>query len=250
MLQRVDRSFIGEGQAMARLFGTQDPLLPLGNCDTFALGFTMDQKKLPNYQGGGGNNNSTSRPSDVTASIGMYDVLASNVAMITRGTVKVAPTAAQPDEPHTSKGVLYELIPFNYLPDLTKPVTVKTAGDVELDEGIDYLLTPHGIQVLSGSNIDETGVKVSYTPRPSKAVHMLNGSAKEYEVFLAGLNDAQSGEPYALRLRRVKFGLLQELPALGQDYMKLTGPCDLLADPTVVANDISKFCQMDLAEAA
>ncbi|WAB92480.1 hypothetical protein OSS47_00430 [Pseudomonas citronellolis] len=250
MLQRVDRSFIGEGQVMARLFGTQDPLLPLGNCDSFAISFTMDQKKLPNYQGGGGNNNSTSRPSDVTASIGMYDITPENVALVTRGTIKVAPTASQPDEPHVSTGVLYELIPFNYMPDLTKPVTVKTAGDEPLVPGTDYLLTQHGIQVLSGSAIDATGVKVTYTPRPSKSVQMLNGSQQEFELFLAGLNDAQNGEPYALRPRRVKFGLLQELAGLSQDYMKLTGPCDLLADPTVAASDISKFCAMDLATAA
>ncbi|MFO6190864.1 hypothetical protein ACLBVV_34440, partial [Pseudomonas aeruginosa] len=65
--------------------------------------------------------------------------------------------------------------------------------------GTDYLLVPHGIQVLSGGKIDATGIKVSYTPRPSRAVHMLNGSQKELELFIAGLNDAQSGEPFALR---------------------------------------------------
>ncbi|NDM57851.1 hypothetical protein, partial [Klebsiella pneumoniae] len=80
--------------------------------------------------------------------------------------------------------------------DLTKPVTVKTAGDVEVAPGTDYLLVPHGIQVLSGGKIDATGIKVSYTPRPSRAVHMLNGSQKELELFIAGLNDAQSGEPF------------------------------------------------------
>lgn len=247
MLQTIDRSFIGEGQPFARLYGTQDPLLPFGNCDAFNISYAQDRKALPNFMGGGGNRNVRTRPTDVNGSIGMYDITPENVSAITRGTIKVAPTAAQPDEPHTSKGVLYELIPFKYMPDLTKPVTAKTAGDVALDEGVDYLLTPHGIQVLSGSKIDETGVKVSYTPRKSSAVQMLNASEREYEIFIAGLNDAQSGEPYALRIRRGKFGLLQELPILGQDYMKLTGPIELLADPTVVADDISKFCQMDLA---
>ena len=117
----------------------------------------------------------------------------------------------------------------------------------QLVAGTDYLLTPHGIQVLSGTTIDETGVLVDYTPRKNTAVQMLNSSEKEFEIFIAGLNDAQSGEPYALRIRRAKFGLLQEMPILGQDYLKLTGPIELLADPTVVADDISKFLQMDLA---
>ncbi|WP_422766271.1 hypothetical protein [Pseudomonas aeruginosa] len=115
----------------------------------------------------------------------MFDLTAENVALVTRSTIQVAPTAAITDEAHTSQGVALELIPFKYLPDLTKPVTVKTAGDVEVAPGTDYLLVPHGIQVLSGGKIDATGIKVSYTPRPSRAVHMLNGSQKELELFIA-----------------------------------------------------------------
>lgn len=126
---------------------------------------------------------------------------------------------------------------------------MKTAGDVLCDAGVDYLPSAHGIQVLSNGKIDATGVKVSYTPRATKLVHMLNGAQREFEMIIAGLNDAQSGEPFALQLRRVKFSLLQELPVLGQEYTKLTGPCELLADPLVTATDISKFYSMDLAEA-
>lgn len=36
---------------------------------------------------------------------------------------------------------------------------------------------------------------------------------------------------------------------LGQEYTKLTGSCEVLADPNIIATDISKFYQMDLAEA-
>ena len=193
MLQTIDRSFIGEGIIHARLYGSQEPFLPLGNCDTFNISFATDRKTLPNYMGGGGNSNVRERVTDVTSSIGMFDLTAENVALVTRSTIQVAPTAAITDEAHTSQGVALELIPFKYLPDLTKPVTVKTAGDVEVAPGTDYLLVPHGIQVLSGGKIDATGIKVSYTPRPSRAVHMLNGSQKELELFIAGLNDAQSG---------------------------------------------------------
>lgn len=248
MLKPIDRSFIGEGQVFARLFGSQEALLSLGNCDAFSISYATDRKALPDYMGGGGNRNVRTRPTDVTGSIGMYDITADNVSRITRGTIKITPTTALTDEAHTSTGEVGELIPFKYMPDVSKNVTVKTATDGALVAGTDYLLTPHGIQVLANSDIDATGVKVSYTPRKSSAVHMLNGSEREYELFIAGLNDAQSGAPYALRIRRAKFGMLQELPVLGQDYLKLTGPIELLSDPTVVADDISKFCQMDLAD--
>ncbi|MNZ18421.1 hypothetical protein D3C78_354310 [compost metagenome] len=247
MQQRIDRSFIGEGIVHARLYGSQEPFLPLGNCDTYNLSFATDRKALPNFMGGGGNRNVRERVTDVTSSISMYDLTPENVALVTRSTIQVAPTAAITDEAHISTGVALELIPFKYLPDVTKSVTVKTAADTALVAGTDYLLVPHGIQVLSGGDIDDAGIKVSYTPLPSSSVQMLNGTQKELELYIAGLNDAQSGAPFALRPRRVKFGLLQELAVLGQDYAKLTGPAELLADPLITATDISKFCQMDLA---
>ncbi|HCF9367572.1 TPA: hypothetical protein NI617_006020, partial [Pseudomonas aeruginosa] len=52
MLQTIDRSFIGEGIIHARLYGSQEPFLPLGNCDTFNISFATDRKTLPNYMGG------------------------------------------------------------------------------------------------------------------------------------------------------------------------------------------------------
>lgn len=250
MQQIIDRSFIGEGIVHARLYGTQDPLLPFGNCDIFNISFATDRKALPNYMGGGGNRNVRERVTDVTSSVGFYDLTPENIALVTRSTIQMAPTAAIPDEAHVSKGVALELIPFKYLPDLTKTVVVKTAGGDPLEVGTDYQLVPHGIQVLSGGYIDATGITVSYTPRPSSVVQMLNGSQKELELYVAGLNDAQSGEPFTLRARRVKFGMLQEFAVLGQEYAKLTGPAELLSDPLVTAAGISKFCQMDLVEPA
>lgn len=105
MLQTIDRSFIGEGIIHARLHGSQEPFLPLGNCDTFNISFATDRKTLPNYMGGGGNSNVRERVTDVTSSIGMFDLTAENVALVTRSTIQVAPTAAITDEAHTSQGL-------------------------------------------------------------------------------------------------------------------------------------------------
>lgn len=79
---------------------------------------------------------------------------------------------------------------------------------------------------------------------------MLNGSQVELEMFIAGLNDAQSGEPYTRHLTRVKFGLLSELPVFDQEYLRLEAPAELQADPLVTATDLSKFCEMNIVEKA
>nr|WP_312231140.1 hypothetical protein [Pseudomonas sp.] len=249
-MSQIDRSFIGEGIPYGRLYQTQDPLIDMGNCDAFNIAFTTNRQTLPNFRGGGGNRNVRERVTDVNATIGLYDMTETNLARITRSTIQNVASGVQTDEPATAGGVEGELIPFKYLPDLSKPVTVKGADDTELSAGADYLLTPHGILRTAGSKITAAGVLFTYTKRASSALQMLNGNAPELEIFIAGLNDAQSGEPYTLRLRRVKFGMLASFPVFGQEYLKLEGPAELLADPLVLTNDISKFCQMDMVKAA
>lgn len=249
-MAQIDRSFIGEGIIYARAYQSQDPLLDIGNCDAFNISFTSDRQTLRNFRGGGGNRNVREIVTDVTSTIGMYDMTATNLARSTRSTVVAVAAGTVTDELRISAGVEGELIPFKHLPDLTQPVTVKTAGDVALQASTDYLLTPHGIIVTANSNIDDTGVKLTYTKRKASAVQMLNGSQVELELLIAGLNDAQSGEPYSLVVRRAKFGLLSELPVLGQEYLRLEGPAELLADPLITATDLSKFCEMNLVDKA
>ncbi|MGF6695220.1 hypothetical protein M2318_005321 [Metapseudomonas resinovorans] len=246
----IDRSFIGEGIIYGRQYQSQDALLPFGNCDAFNLRFATDRKTLANFMGGGGNRNVRERPTDVTGAIGMYDLTPTNIARVTRSTIKAIAAGTVTDEALACEAIEGELIPFKHLPDLSVAVTVKTASDTALVAGTDYLLTPHGVIVTGSSAITSAGIKATYTKLKASAVQMLNGSQVEMELFIAGLNDAQSGEPYSLRVRRAKFGMLQEFPVLGQDYVKLDGPVELLADPLVVATDISKFCEMTLLDKA
>src|SRR3990167_9719367 len=86
-MAQIDRSFHGEGILSARAYQSADPLLDIGNCDPYNLSFTTNQTKLPNYRGGGGNRNVREVVTDVTATIGMYDLTATNVARVTRATI-------------------------------------------------------------------------------------------------------------------------------------------------------------------
>lgn len=249
-MSQIDRSFVGEGIPYARTYQSQDALLDMGNCDSFNIAFTTNRQTLPNFRGGGGNRNVREQVTDVTATIGLYDLTATNVARVTRSTITAVAAGIITEEPRVCEGVQGELIPFKSLPDLSAPVTVVTTADGPLVAGTDYLLTPHGILVTGSGAITSAGVKLTYTARKSSALQMLNGSQVELEIFIAGLNDAQSGEPYSLHLRRVKFGMLASFPVFGQEYLKLEGPAELLADPLVLSNDISKFCEMNIIDKA
>lgn len=250
MSQTIDRSFIGEGVIWGRAYQSNDPLLPFGNCDSFSLKYATDRKTLANFMGGGGNRNVRERVTDVTSTIGMYDLTADNIARVTRATVKEIAAGTVVSEALACAGIAGELIPFNHLPDLSVAPVLKTAGDVALVAGVDYMLSPHGIIVGGSGVITVAGIKASYTKLKVSELHMLNGAQVEMELFIAGLNDAQSGEPFSLKVNRCKFGLLQEFAVLGQDYVKLEGPAEILADPLVTATDISKFCVMSLVNKA
>lgn len=247
-MAQIDRSFVGEGKIYARVYQSQSALLDIGNCDTFTLAFATNRTTLPNFRGGGGNRNVRERVTDVTATIGMYDLTPTNVARVVRGTIHAAPTDAVVDEPLICEGIAGELIPFAHLPDTAETITVQTADDpaVPLAAGTDYQLVPHGIIIKDASKFTAAGVTASYTPLPANVVQMLTAGQVELEIFVAGLNDAQSGEPFNIRARRVKFGLITELPVFGTEYLRLQAPAELLADDLVTAEGISKFCEMTL----
>ncbi|QJD58196.1 hypothetical protein HG264_04325 [Pseudomonas sp. gcc21] len=247
-MAQIDRSFVGEGTIYARTYQSQAALLDIGNCDTFSVSYATNRTTLPNYRGGGGNRNVRESVTDVTATIGMYDLTPTNLARVVRGTIQVTEAAAITDEPLVCEGIAGELIPFATLPDTDETVTINAVGDpvVPLVAGVDYQLVPHGIIVKDASKFTPAGVTASYTPLPASVVQMLTAGQVELEIYVAGLNDAQSGEPFSVRARRAKFGLISELPVFGTEYLRLEAPVELLADDLVTDPGISKFCAMEL----
>ncbi len=246
-MSTVDRSFIGAGSIYLKPADDSAPLLPVGNVSEFKFSFEEDKKELKNYLGGGGNRNTISRISGISASLTATDFTADNLAMALRGSVSAASTTAITDEPHTSYGVANEFIPFDKIPDTTKSVIVKDSMDTTLAEGDDYELTKSGIKVIDGGGIDNLGVSVSYTPLASNMVQALIESGKEFVLFMEGLNDAQDGKPFNIRVHRVKFSPVQNLDFISDDFASIPLEIDVLADTTITGSGLSTFMQIDLA---
>ena len=246
---QVDQSLIGEGIVRLRKYGSQDPLIDIGNCDTFNLGFSVEKRELKNFRGGGGNRNVKEIIGAITAALGLYDLTAGNIARALQGNTVAVDATAVTDELLVCGGIINEFVPFANIPNLSEAVTVTdaAASPETLTAGTDYVLNPHGLTILS-EKITAAGVKVSYTPKAGSAIHLLAGSGQEWEIHIAGLNDAQSGAPYAVRIHRAKFGLTSEFALLSQDYTKLSPPLEILADDTVTGTGISKFVRMDIVD--
>ena len=247
MMTVNDASLVGFGDLFSRAYQTQKALLPWGNTSELKISHTEEQKALANFVTGVGNRNSFSRVTGVMCSFTLYDVNARNLALVGRGTIKGVAAGAVVDELHTCEALPGELIPFDHLPDMSVTVTVKTAGDVALAPGDDYLLTPYGIQVTSTTTISAAGVKVSYTKLKADVVQMLTTAQAELEVYFAGLNAAQGGAPTPARLRRFKVGLVQEIALSGTEYAAYNVTGELLADPLVTAAGMSQFYELGVA---
>ena len=247
-MSTIDRSFIGAGSIHIQPYDQTAPLLPIGNVSEFTFSFEEDRKELKNYLGGGGNRNVISRVSGITASLNASDFTADNISLALRASVTETSTTPVSDELLPSYGVQDELIPFNNLPDLTQTVTVKDSLDAALVAGVDYELVKSGIKVLVNSGIDDKGVTVSYTPLAANMVQALVESGREFVLFMEGLNDAQEGLPFNVRVHRVKFSPAQNLGFISDDFANITLQLDVLADASITGNGLSPFMQIDLAQ--
>ena len=247
-MSTIDRSFIGAGSINIQPYDESAPLMPVGNVSEFTFSFEEDRKELKNYLGGGGNRNVLSRVSSITASIVASDFTADNISLALRGGVTEATTTPVTDEILPSHGVEGELIPFNKLPDLSQPVTVKDSTDTALVVAVDYELTKSGIKVLAGGSIDDQGVTVGYTPLAANMVQALVESGREFVLFMEGLNDAQEGLPFNIRVHRVKFSPAQNLGFISDDFASINLQLDVLADMSISGNGLSPFMQIDLAQ--
>ena len=244
----IDYSFIGAGSVHIQPYDKSAPLLPMGNIGEFAFSFEEEKKEQKNFLGGGGLRNVLSRISGITASIKAYDFTPANIALALRAGIDAVGAAPVTGEEIAAHGVDGDLIPFRFIPDLTQTITVKDSTDATLVLGTDYSLTKAGIRVMDGSGIDKETLSVDYTPIAGNAIQALVQSGKEFSLFMEGLNDAQEGRPFTIRVHRVKFSPVQNLGFISDDFAEIPLAMDILADPLITGSGLSPFMQLDLVE--
>ncbi|MTI15146.1 phage tail tube protein [Sansalvadorimonas verongulae] len=244
----IDYSFIGAGSVHIQPYDKSAPLLPMGNISEFAFSFEEEKKEQKNYMGGGGLRNVVSRISGITGAIKAHDFTPPNIALALRASLESIGATPVVGEQLTAHGESYELIPFRHIPDITQTVTVKDSADQDLALGTDYALTKAGIRVLSGTTISAETLTVDYTPKAANAIQALLESGKEFTLFMEGLNDAQEGRPFTIRVHRVKFSPVQNLGFISEDFAEIALAMDILADPLVTGSGLSPFMQLDVAD--
>lgn len=110
------------------------------------------------------------------------------------------------------------------------------------EQGVDYIITQYGIQLTEQTTLPAGEITVSYTKLAADVTEVLaQASPGERTMHFAGMNDAQSGEPFDITLHRVKPNVIAELPVSAPDYAALSVTFELLQDTTRVGKDLSQF---------
>lgn len=123
--------------------------------------------------------------------------------------------------------------------------TLTNMGKVLLVADTDYVVSTAGITLTDAASFtDGETLQAGYTKSAGNAVQALTSSAKEYEIFFEGLNEARSGKAVNVRLFRVKLGAAQNLALIGDDFAALELTGKVLKDTTISGAGLSQYAKI------
>ena len=147
----------------------------------------------------------------------------------------------------------------------SKPTFAGTSVGSTVNDGLTLVWTCRGAVTMtdSGSTPDFTAgkagvqisadvarfalglpVHVSYTKANSTTVQALTSSGSEFILEFDGLNEIDSGNPFYVKLHRVKFGVTSGLPMIADDFGTLEIKFDVLQDTTISGTNISQYLKI------
>lgn len=204
-------------------------------------------QKTATVQAGLGNAGDGSIPSVSvsSAAVGAYTVtLTSSSAFTLTNAAEDEIGSGTVDTPFVGGGLAFTVVagetPFANEDSFT--ITVAEAPASAGTVGTDYIVTPYGIQLTENTSMPAGTLTVGYTKLAADVTEVLaQAGAGEKSLHFAGMNDAQSGEPFDITLHRVKFKLIQELPVSTNEYAALAVTFEVLQDVTRVGQGLSQF---------
>lgn len=241
--QGTEQSYIGKGSFYARVKGAAAGMLPLGNISAANVRITEDKKELLDYQSaGGGQANALRRIQTVELGLTMRDLDTGNIAKGLFGSASVIAAATAVTETVTA----YEdaLTPLGKA-GVTNLVVKDVTDTTTYVAGIDYALVRSGLWVYaSGAITDAATLHLTYDHLAQNVVQALVNAGLEYEVFLDGLNEAQSGKAVAINFHRLRFGPVADWGLIADDYGEFALTADLLKDTTIITPGLSQYLKV------
>lgn len=241
--QGTELSYIGKGSFYARVKGASAGMLPLGNVSAANVRVTEDKKELLDYQSaGGGQANALRRIQTVELGVTLRDFSAENIAKALFGSASVVAAATGVAE--TVTGYHDTLVPLGKA-GISNLVVKDQTDTTTYTAGTDYDLVRSGLWVYStGAITDGQVLHLTYDHPAQNVVQALVNAGLEYEVFLDGLNEAQSGRAVAINFHRLRFGPVADWGLIADDYGEIALTGDLLKDTTITTAGLSQYLKV------
>lgn len=236
----TDKSFIGSGRLWIGPVGGGE-MREIGNCSDVQFAIESEKKSLRNSRGGGGEANAIERITAVSLSMTVNDFDADNLSMILYGTKTVVTAGSVTSE--VQAGQDEGLIPTDFMIDTTQTVTVTgPSATPTYTAGTDYSVTAAGITVLAGGSIASgANVEISYTKQAINVVEALMNSGSEFELYMDGVNEAQSSAPVRVWVKRFKPSPTQDLSLISEDFAQFPINGSVLIYDAAAANTSKYF---------
>lgn len=127
------------------------------------------------------------------------------------------------------------------------PVVTSDPAGTTYVAGTDYEVVNLGIVILPTGNISASDdLLVNYTSKAVGKVEAIVGAQDEYEIVLAGINEAQADAPFTVECYRVKLSLPTSVALIADEFASLPIEGELLADSTITSSTESKFYRLQV----
>lgn len=122
-------------------------------------------------------------------------------------------------------------------------------GAVTMVDGVDYQLGKAGVEILESASRFALGlpITIAYSQAAAEFVQLLTESQDEYEVFLDGLNEVDSGNPIPVSMYRVKFSPTSGIGFKSDDFGEWTLNFEALPDSSITGTGLSQYGKIGLA---
>lgn len=218
----------------------------LGNNSAFTISFSENEETLPDYtNASGGTDASIKRIDAVTGQIDARHVTAANLALVLWGTTTVLATTAITNEAHKLR--LGKFVPANRIINTAIAPVVKKGTDIIA--ATDYIVSTGGITfkstvALAGAS-EGDDITYDYTPAAGADVQALINTAPEVSLHFDGIN-VKTGKPMIVRGHKVKLGVAQNIPIIGDGFATLPITLTFEKDDTITTPGRSQYAEIEL----
>lgn len=245
IIKQIYKPSMTVGQVFARLYGSTDAPMPIGNVLELQIEHSEEVKTQDDMTVlGGGTYSEVRRVKDVKITMKLADLNITNLARGMLGISSEVATGTVTDEAHTVKlGGLVRLAHIQ-----PSAVTVKKGAAVIVAAG-NYQISAAGLRILADADdlLDDDDITVDYTHIAYAVVEAMTTKARELELIFEGLNEADSGKPMVVEIWRASQGITKKLALINKEHNTLDVEGTLLMDPAKTAVGISRYYKVSMA---